>query len=1219
MTDRDSPPPGVIPIVAASGGYAPLYVSEAKIQPRAVSGWFATWRWSLVWFTQILFYGLPWLPWNGRQAVLFDLTRAPLLHLRRRPPSAGRDLPRRPPDHLGARPVPLHRRGRAPLVRLRLPADRLHRDLHVGGASLRGRPAGADQARPGALVRDQDRCKRGGKQLVWLAIGLWTGFTFVAYFTPAKALAAEVASLGVGPWETFWMLFYGLATYGNAGYMREQVCKYMCPYARFQSAMFDRDTLIISYDAAARRAARLAPPRRRSGERRQGRLHRLHPVRPGLPDRHRHQEGPAVRVHRLRRLHRRLRRGDGQDGLAPGPDPLRHPERHGEALDPARDVAPRRPAAHPRLRPDPRRRRRRLRRHLALRAPFKADIVRDRGTLARLVDGGRIENVYRVQLMNGTEEKQRFRIAVEGLRGRDPGRAARTSSSSRPRRAGCRSRCSCRRTAPGRWGRARIRCASASACSRRRSPEPPRRRPAAGRAPREVHLRRPALKAAAMSTLTASLARPGRTDRRRSAPCPGGASAWSGWSLAGSGAGRRRRLRDDGDRLSPCRRRRGRGAGARRRARWPARPRPPCRPATTRRRRRSPAPCDEAPGPDHPLAGLPRRRGAGDADLRGRRSVRPALVRRAADRLAAGGDLFGHPLHLLVLHRLRRRPDRAARGPRGRGEQVGAAGRADGQRPRRHGAADGPGGRPALRRDVRRGLQRRRRSGRTLVAADAGAARRPHRRLRRRRRARRDQRGHARQPSPPRRRCCGRSGAWCTSPRSCSASGCCAPAARPAGSPCRRRDWHASPGAGRCGSSAPCRHPARAGLVGACWTAMPCGLLQSALLVAALASGALPGAAVMAAFALASTLGLWLAQGLWSGLQPGRRRPPLRRAVGALRRRAAGRPPPDSRSGTASARRSAAWPEAGDRSRGPSSRGCETRSASIAEPSPSGAGSVIRMRLKSGRNESSPCRWVSGSRFCMKASSSASPVGLGQDALRQRQDLDLLDPHVVQVGGDVGMHPRLELGLSGLRVRRLAHHLQREHVVLQVEHGAMARLVVAIEPIEHRRQRRAAPPQQRKEQGAFLGVMHLLRKLVDVEEHRPQHLEVGVDAVAPALGEQQADRAEHGGERAVLGADDLDGGMGSHRRTPQCGEGSPGGEGRRRVRRRRHGAGGAEPGFGVERRRQHDRGGTGQRQDAGQGLAGEGNGFHEGSLGSMLARSRPAFVSRSCSPARPGR
>jgi polyferredoxin len=66
-------------------------------------------------------------------------------------------------------------------------------------------------------------------------------------------------TLGFGPWEWFWVLFYGFATYGNAGFLREQVCKYMCPYARFQSAMFDKDTMIISYDAsAASRAARAA-------------------------------------------------------------------------------------------------------------------------------------------------------------------------------------------------------------------------------------------------------------------------------------------------------------------------------------------------------------------------------------------------------------------------------------------------------------------------------------------------------------------------------------------------------------------------------------------------------------------------------------------------------------------------------------------------------------------------------------------------------------------------------------------------------------------------------------------------------------------------------------------------------------------------------------------------------------------------------------------------
>ena len=76
------------------------------------------------------------------------------------------------------------------------------------------------------------------------------GFTFVGYFTPIRELATEVMTYSLGPWETFWILFYGFATYGNAGYMREQVCKYMCPYARFQSAMFDDDTLIVTYDEA---------------------------------------------------------------------------------------------------------------------------------------------------------------------------------------------------------------------------------------------------------------------------------------------------------------------------------------------------------------------------------------------------------------------------------------------------------------------------------------------------------------------------------------------------------------------------------------------------------------------------------------------------------------------------------------------------------------------------------------------------------------------------------------------------------------------------------------------------------------------------------------------------------------------------------------------------------------------------------------------------------
>ena len=90
-------------------------------------------------------------------------------------------------------------------------------------------------------------CIKATKQFLWIALAGWTGFTFVGYFTPIIELGQRLMMFSLGPWETFWIIFYGFATYGNAGWMREQVCMYMCPYARFQSAMFDRDTLIISY------------------------------------------------------------------------------------------------------------------------------------------------------------------------------------------------------------------------------------------------------------------------------------------------------------------------------------------------------------------------------------------------------------------------------------------------------------------------------------------------------------------------------------------------------------------------------------------------------------------------------------------------------------------------------------------------------------------------------------------------------------------------------------------------------------------------------------------------------------------------------------------------------------------------------------------------------------------------------------------------------------
>jgi cytochrome c oxidase accessory protein FixG len=90
--------------------------------------------------------------------------------------------------------------------------------------------------------------KKSAKHAAWIALALWTGYTFVGFFTPIRELGAEMLVLNIGGWSLFWVLFYGFATYGNAGWMREQVCKYMCPYARFQSAMFDKDTLIVTYD-----------------------------------------------------------------------------------------------------------------------------------------------------------------------------------------------------------------------------------------------------------------------------------------------------------------------------------------------------------------------------------------------------------------------------------------------------------------------------------------------------------------------------------------------------------------------------------------------------------------------------------------------------------------------------------------------------------------------------------------------------------------------------------------------------------------------------------------------------------------------------------------------------------------------------------------------------------------------------------------------------------
>ena len=92
--------------------------------------------------------------------------------------------------------------------------------------------------------------RKGAKHTIWLAIALATGIAFVGYFTPIRELVVELPTLQAHGWSYFWVGFFLVFTYLNAGWLREQVCIYMCPYARFQGVMFDRDTLIVSYDAS---------------------------------------------------------------------------------------------------------------------------------------------------------------------------------------------------------------------------------------------------------------------------------------------------------------------------------------------------------------------------------------------------------------------------------------------------------------------------------------------------------------------------------------------------------------------------------------------------------------------------------------------------------------------------------------------------------------------------------------------------------------------------------------------------------------------------------------------------------------------------------------------------------------------------------------------------------------------------------------------------------
>jgi len=393
-----------------------LYQAHKKVYPRSVSGLFARWRWGMVFLTQLVYYGLPWLEWGHRQAVLFDLEARRFYIF---------GLVLYPQDFIYLTGL------------LVISALSLFLFTAVAGRQWCGyacpqtvyteiflwierKIEGDRSARmrlDSAPMSLRKFSTKSAKQLAWIAVAIWTGFTFVGYFSPIRELGQSFLHFSMGPWESFWVFFYGFATYGFAGYMREQVCKYMCPYARFQSAMFDKDTLIVSYDE-------------KRGEPRGARSRKADPQALGLGscvdctlcvqvcptgiDIRKGLQYECIscaacidvcddvmdKLNYPRGLIKYTTQNSVQQGWSRS-QTLRHVLRPRVliytsillAISLAMLVS------------------------LATRTPLKVDVVRDRGVMARIVAGGMIENVYRLQVMNATETEQQYKITVTGLPG----------------------------------------------------------------------------------------------------------------------------------------------------------------------------------------------------------------------------------------------------------------------------------------------------------------------------------------------------------------------------------------------------------------------------------------------------------------------------------------------------------------------------------------------------------------------------------------------------------------------------------------------------------------------------------------------------------------------------------------------------------------------------------------------------------------------------------
>lgn len=391
-----------------------LYAASKKIYPRSVEGIFTYWRWIFVALTQLVFYGLPWLEWGTRQAVLFDLASRRFYIF---------GLVLYPQDFI-------YLTGLLVISALALflftaVAGRLwcgfacpqtvYSEIFLwiehkieGDRSARIRLDDAD-------FSVEKLVKKVYKHIIWIFLSIWTGFTFVGYFTPIRELVMEFFLTQMSAWELFWVFFYAFATYGNAGFMREQVCKYMCPYARFQSAMFDNDTLIVTYDTE-----RGEPRGARSKSADVAALNLGSCVDCTLCV----QVCPTGIDIRDGLQYECIGCGACADVCDTVMDKLGYPKglvRYStqNAMD---------------NKWTPSQMWQRLMRprvqiytmilvavtvglfvSISMRSPFKVDVVRDRSSLSRITEYGTLENVYRLQIMNASEVEQIYRLGVKGL------------------------------------------------------------------------------------------------------------------------------------------------------------------------------------------------------------------------------------------------------------------------------------------------------------------------------------------------------------------------------------------------------------------------------------------------------------------------------------------------------------------------------------------------------------------------------------------------------------------------------------------------------------------------------------------------------------------------------------------------------------------------------------------------------------------------------------